>query len=177
VHSFAEIHEGHGDGDVKPFHSLHVAHLRRAVTLADEVLDIRCRELLRKFSMAAPCVKAVRDTLLHFEDYEIGAGRLQESLSSADAWSDAQRAWFSRTGCDCFFSYGTGQHRVELFSSWRAAREMVDGVFIQLPGCRLSACTPLPSSGGTISTVPNSTRRGSRVVAGMRRCNCIDHVI
>lgn len=112
---FAEISAFHAQTATSNLAIVSMWHLQRAVGFAGEVLDISCRELLRSFSLVAPCVKAIRDTLLHFEDYEVGKGRLQKSHSFRENWVTAQLITDSTPGCDCFFVYGIAPHKIEVF--------------------------------------------------------------
>jgi hypothetical protein len=57
--------------------AMSLRELLRCADLATD-LGVPTADLLREFDQVAPDAKDVRDVLSHFDDYELGVGRLQK---------------------------------------------------------------------------------------------------
>lgn len=101
-------------------------HLRQAAVFLDELTSGDMSEVISEFDKSARCLKVFRDTLLHFEDYELGIGRRQAAEKTG--WIGAQIGIMSRSRCDCFYTLSLVYHRLDIFTTWRAARTMVYGI-------------------------------------------------
>ncbi|MGY1503744.1 hypothetical protein ACW4TU_45535 (plasmid) [Streptomyces sp. QTS52] len=98
-------------------------HLRQAAAFVDELTSGDQSEVISIFDESACCLKVFRDTILHFEDYELGVGRRQAAENIG--WDGAQIGIMNRSQCDCFYTLTLIHHRLDIFTAWRAARIMV----------------------------------------------------
>jgi hypothetical protein len=117
---------------------------RVAAVFTQELLELDISSELAQFDEAAKCLKAFRNTVLHFEDYEIGLGR---APGVSQDWDDAQIGHFSLSQCDCFYKVLRPPHEMDIIAVWRCAQALFDAII----GDRLHA-SMLPRRSETICT-------------------------
>lgn len=135
--------DGNRDRADAAFFAIAIRNVVRAADLARDYEPASVPQALGAFDSAVPGAVKVRDVLEHFDDYERGKGRLQESGDLGDY----QPAYARHE--DQFVVQVAQGSSLDVQSSCHAARRMVQAIQVALVGMSEDVITPpIPDRAG-----------------------------